>query len=74
MQQIKLRLDEEVANHLKDQAELQGIPFTTLCQKILAVAASEPEILLVSSDSLGLQLDRVITSLRSLEKVINSNK
>jgi hypothetical protein len=73
MQQIKLRLDEEVINHLKDQAELQGIPFTTLCQKILA-AGSETEILLVSSDSLGLQLDRVITSLRSLEKAVNSNK
>jgi hypothetical protein len=73
MQQLKLRLDEEVVKLLKNQAKLQGIPFNTLCQKILA-AASKNEILLVNSDGLGLKLDLVIAMLRSLEKAVNSNK
>jgi hypothetical protein len=68
MQQIKLRLDDEVINHLKDQAELHGIPFNTLCQKILAAGATEAEVLIVSPHRLDLQLDRLVTSLRSLEK------
>jgi hypothetical protein len=73
MQQLKLRLDEDVVKLLKNQAKLQGIPFNTLCQKILA-AASKNEILLVNSDGLGLQLDLAITTLRSLEKAVNLNK
>jgi hypothetical protein len=73
MQQLKLRLDEEVVKLLKNQAKLQGIPFNTLCQKILA-AASKNEILLVNSDDLGLKLDLAITTLRSLEKAVNLNK
>jgi phosphoribulokinase len=74
MQQLKLRLDEEVVKLLKNQAKLQGIPFNTLCQKILATAVSKSDTLLVSSDSLGLQIDLAITTLRSLEKAVNLNK
>jgi hypothetical protein len=74
MQQIKLRLDQDVLDHLKNQAKLQNVPFNTLCRKILTAAASETEVLLVSSHRLALQLDLVATSLRSLEKAVNSNK
>jgi hypothetical protein len=73
MQQIKLRLDQDVLDHLKNQAKLQNVPFNTLCRKILT-AAAETEVLLVSSHRLALQLDLVATSLRSLEKAVNSNK
>lgn len=73
MQQIKLRLDKEVIASLKNQAKLQDISFNTLCQKILA-AATRAEISIVSPHSLNLQIDRVVVSLRSLEKAVNSNK
>ncbi len=74
MQQVKLRLHEEVITSLKNQAKLQDISFNTLCQKILAAAVAQTEVLVVNPHSLNLQIDRVITSLRSLEKAVNPNK
>jgi hypothetical protein len=75
--QMKIRLNSDIAFLLEKQAKQQGIPYTTLCERILedvvAKLAGESRFLM-PTNALIAKLDIVASRFRSIQAPVTRRK